>query len=56
MSYRRYLTNEFRRAFELKGLPLRVEVKTGENPFKGKKNELTGRQRKKRRRMIERRR
>jgi GTP-binding protein len=56
MSYKRYLTNEFRRAFELKGLPLRVEVKTGENPFKGKKNELTGRQRKKRRRMIERRR
>jgi len=55
-SYRRYLINEFRRAFELKGLPLRVELKTGENPFKGKKNELTGRQRKKRRRMIERRR
>jgi len=55
-SYRRYLTNEFRRAFELKGLPLRVEFKTGDNPFKGRKNELTGRQRKKRRRMIERRR
>ncbi len=55
-SYRRYLVNEFRRAFELKGLPLRVELKTGENPFKGRKNELTGRQRKKRQRMIERRR
>jgi GTP-binding protein len=55
-SYRRYLINEFRRAFELKGLPLRVELKTGDNPFKGKKNELTGRQRKKRRRMMERRR
>jgi GTPase len=53
-SYRRYLVNEFRRAFELKGLPLRVEVKTGENPFKGKKNELTGRQQKRRRRLIER--
>jgi GTP-binding protein len=53
-SYKRYLTNEFRRAFDLKGLPLRVEVKTGENPFKGKKNVLTGRQAKKRRRMIER--
>ncbi|MGH8442387.1 MAG: ribosome biogenesis GTPase Der [Nevskiaceae bacterium] len=50
-SYRRYLVNEFRRAFELKGLPLRVEVKTGENPFKGRKNELTGRQMKKRRRI-----
>jgi GTPase len=54
VSYKRYLTNEFRRAFDLKGLPLRVEVKTGDNPFKGKKNELTGRQAKKRRRMIER--
>ncbi|MGH6962622.1 MAG: hypothetical protein ACREE7_19250, partial [Dongiaceae bacterium] len=50
-SYRRYLVNEFRRAFELKGLPLRVELKTGENPFKGRKNELTGRQLKKRRRI-----
>jgi GTP-binding protein len=53
-SYQRYLTNEFRRAFELVGLPLRIELKTGENPFKGKKNALTGRQLKKRRRMIER--
>jgi len=50
-SYRRYLINEFRSAFELKGLPLRVEFKTGENPFKGRKNELTGRQMKKRRRI-----
>jgi GTP-binding protein len=50
-SYRRYLINEFRRAFELKGLPLRVAFKTGENPFKGKKNVLTGRQLKKRRRV-----
>jgi GTP-binding protein len=55
-SYTRYLVNEFRRAFELKGLPLRVELKTGDNPFKGKKNVLTGRQMKKRRRMMERRR
>jgi GTP-binding protein len=53
-SYKRYLTNEFRRAFDLKGLPLRVEVRTGENPFKGKKNVLTGRQQKKRKRQIER--
>jgi GTP-binding protein len=50
-SYRRYLANEFRRAFELKGLPLRVEFKTGENPFKGKKNVLTPRQRKKQQRV-----
>jgi GTPase len=54
LSYKRYLTNQFREAFDLKGLPLRVEVKTGANPFKGRKNELTGRQQKKRRRMMER--
>jgi GTP-binding protein len=53
-SYKRYLTNEFRRAFDLRGLPLRVEFRTGANPFKGKRNELTPRQRKKRRRVIER--
>jgi GTP-binding protein len=50
-SYGRYLVNEFRRAFELKGLPLRVEFKTGDNPFKGKKNVLTPRQHKKRQRV-----
>jgi GTP-binding protein len=50
-SYRRYLANEFRRAFELKGLPLRVEFKTGDNPFKGKKNVLTPRQRKRQQRV-----
>ncbi|HUR41746.1 MAG TPA: ribosome biogenesis GTPase Der [Verrucomicrobiae bacterium] len=54
VAYTRYLTNEFRRAFDLKGLPLRVEVKTGDNPFKGKKNVLTGRQVKKRARQRDR--
>ena len=53
-SYRRYLSNEFRRAFDLRGVPLQIEFRTGENPFKGRKNELTGRQIKKRRRLMER--
>jgi GTP-binding protein len=53
-AYRRYLVNEFRAAFALKGVPLQVAFKTGDNPFKDKKNELTPRQRKKRNRMIER--
>jgi GTP-binding protein len=44
----------FRDAFALKGVPLRLEFKTGENPFKGRKNELTGRQVKKRKRLRER--
>ena len=42
-----------RHAFDDVGA-LRVEFKTGDNPFKGKKNVLTGRQVKKRKRMIER--
>ena len=53
--YRRYLANTFRDAFDLRGVPLQVEFKTGDNPFKGRKNELTGRQMKKRQRLIRRR-
>lgn len=52
--YRRYLINEFRAAFKLKGVPLQVAFKTGDNPFKDKKNELTPRQIKSRKRMIDR--
>lgn len=54
VSYKRYLANEFRAAFELRGAPLVLQFKTGDNPFKGRKNELTGRQIKKRRRLMER--
>jgi GTP-binding protein len=52
--YKRYLANVFRDAFKLRGVPLRLEFKTGDNPFKDKKNVLTGRQLKKRKRLIER--
>ncbi|HZR33879.1 MAG TPA: ribosome biogenesis GTPase Der [Nevskia sp.] len=51
-AYKSYLANVFRDAFKLKGVPLRLEFKTGDNPFKDKKNELTGRQIKKRKRLI----
>jgi len=51
-SYRRYLINEFRRVFKLKGVPLLLEFRTGDNPFKGRKNELSDRQRKKRQRLM----
>ncbi len=54
VAYRRYLVNEFRAAFKLKGVPLQVEFKTGDNPFKDKKNKLTPRQIKSRKRMIDR--
>jgi len=50
--YKRYLANRFREAFELVGVPLVLSFKTGDNPFKGKKNELTGRQIKKKRRLM----
>lgn len=40
-SYRRYLEGRFRDAFKLRGTPLRLEFRTGQNPFvdsdKGKK-------------------
>ncbi|HSW12157.1 MAG TPA: ribosome biogenesis GTPase Der [Solimonas sp.] len=52
--YKRYLTNRFREAFKLVGVPLVLSFKTGDNPFKGKKNQLTGRQIKKKRRLMER--
>jgi GTP-binding protein len=51
-SYRRYLINRFRKVFKLKGTPVRLVLKTGENPFKGKRNKLTPRQEKKRERLM----
>ncbi|SEQ58207.1 GTP-binding protein [Solimonas aquatica] len=51
-SYKRYLANQFRAALALKGVPLLLSFKTGDNPYKDKKNELTGRQIKKKRRLM----
>lgn len=51
-SYRRYLANSLRDALELEGTPVRVEFKSGENPYKGRKNVLTDRQRTKRKRLM----
>jgi GTP-binding protein len=50
--YKRYLENSFREALKLKGTPVRVELRTGENPFGGRRNKLTPRQAKHRRRML----
>ena len=50
--YRRYLENAFRTAFRLRGTPVRVELRSGENPFAGKRNTLTPRQAKRKRRLI----
>lgn len=51
-SYLRYLENGFREAFNLVGSPVRIELKTGANPYAGKRNLLTPRQQRKRRRMV----
>jgi GTP-binding protein len=50
-SYRRYLIKRFRRAFGLKGTPIRLELRTGRNPFQGRRNRLTPRQVRKRNRI-----
>jgi GTP-binding protein len=53
-SYRRYLINRFRKAFKLKGTPVRLVFKTGKNPYEGKRNKLTPRQERKRARLMKR--
>jgi GTP-binding protein len=53
-AYRRYLANVFRKNFRLDGTPVRVEFRSDENPFKGKRNPLTPRQRRSRQRMMKR--
>jgi GTPase len=50
--YKRYLENAFREALRLKGTPVRVELRTTENPFAGRKNKLTPRQAKHKKRML----
>jgi GTP-binding protein len=51
-SYKRYLINTFREKLELVGTPIRLEFKQGENPYEGRKNILTKRQRQKRLRLM----
>lgn len=53
-AYRRYLANVFRKNFRLEGTPVRVEFRSDENPFKGKRNPLTPRQVKSRKRLMQR--
>ncbi len=53
-AYRRYLVNVFRKAFALTGTPVRVTFRGEENPFAGKRNPLTPRQVRKRKRLIQR--
>lgn len=51
-AYQRYLMNFYLQQLKLKGTPLRMEFKTGENPYAGRKNQLSERQINKRRRLM----
>jgi GTP-binding protein len=53
-AYRRYLINRFRKVFKLRGTPVRLNFKSSDNPFKGKRNKLTPRQERKRARLMKR--
>jgi GTP-binding protein len=51
-AYRRFLINRFRKAFKLKGTPVRLAFKKGKNPYEGRRNTLTPRQERKRKRLM----
>ncbi len=53
-TYKRYLVHTYRDAFNLKGTPIRIQLRSDENPFAGKRNPLTPRQQRKRKRLIQR--
>lgn len=50
--YRRYLENFFRKRYRLEGTPIQIVFRDGENPYAGKRNELTEGQQRRRTRMI----
>jgi len=52
LQYKRYLINAFSKRLKLVGTPLQVVFKTGDNPFKDKKNKLTKHQIDKKRRLM----
>lgn len=51
-SYKRYLENFFRKHFKLVGTPVKLEFREGENPYEGRRNKLSDRQVKSKRRMM----
>ncbi|MGH8322037.1 MAG: ribosome biogenesis GTPase Der, partial [Gammaproteobacteria bacterium] len=40
-AYRRYLEGTFRKAFNLYGTPVRIEFRTGKNPYSERRKKLT---------------
>jgi len=51
-TYKRYLMNTFRKRLKLEGTPIRLEFKTSDNPYAGKRNTLTPRQEYKKKRLM----
>ncbi|ABR74244.1 ribosome biogenesis GTPase Der [Actinobacillus succinogenes] len=51
-SYKRYLSNYYRRSLKIIGSPIRIQFQEGSNPFAGKRNKLTPNQLRKRKRLI----
>jgi GTP-binding protein len=51
-TYQRFLMNRFREALCLHGTPLRIEFRSGDNPYAGRHNKLTQRQQQKKRRLM----
>ena len=51
-AYLRYLMRAFREAFDLSGTPIKLELRSGENPFRDRPNALSRRQREKKRRLM----
>ncbi len=51
-SYVRYLENGFRQALDLHGTPVQLVLRTGDNPYAGRRNPLTPRQEMRRKRMV----
>lgn len=53
VAYQRYLEKTFRRELKLFGTPVRIEFRSGENPYSDKRNKLTQRQISRKRRMMQ---
>ena len=51
-NYRRYLARVFRESLQLHGTPIQLDFKSGENPYKGRRNIITPRQQRRRKRLI----
>ncbi|MGE8559673.1 MAG: ribosome biogenesis GTPase Der [Acinetobacter sp.] len=51
--YRRYLENVFRRVYKLEGTPVRIDFKTSENPFEGRKSQMDERVAARKRRYVQ---